>query len=394
MSHMRDRFIKALDLSPTGVLNTIAHVNSLLKRVDHQLWQHLQSLGVDPRFYSFRWLTLILSQEFELPDVLRLWDSLFAAEPEASMESTDSAALAQSMAAQGAASTARKNGSSPSPPAPSTAAGVGDERSNKKLVVEFLNDCCVAILCLIRRPLLEADFGMALKALQSAGAGLDVQRVLFKAQEIQRLRKSGGGFVAPSPASKTNPPPPISAKDLAAIDFTAPVPRPGGDAEEGSSLSGAGHSVTSPTSSVAALAASLLGKRAGGGNKAPQQVALKETHMGSSGSSHREAPAHTAGAAANATVAAPAAAGGALAGVTAAASVVSSTVSSVASDVGALLVAGASAAVHAGEAGLHAVEAVIEKSADAIVGPVAADDATEKAAGGAEQKEEAQASSS
>ncbi|CAF4351510.1 unnamed protein product, partial [Rotaria magnacalcarata] len=28
-------------------------------------------------FYAFRWLTLLLSQEFHLPDVLRIWDSLF-----------------------------------------------------------------------------------------------------------------------------------------------------------------------------------------------------------------------------------------------------------------------------------------------------------------------------
>jgi len=30
-------------------------------------------MEVDPRFYSFRWLSLLCSQEFPLPDVLRLW---------------------------------------------------------------------------------------------------------------------------------------------------------------------------------------------------------------------------------------------------------------------------------------------------------------------------------
>jgi len=33
---------------------------------------------MNPQFYSFRWITLLLSQEFDLPDVLRLWDALFA----------------------------------------------------------------------------------------------------------------------------------------------------------------------------------------------------------------------------------------------------------------------------------------------------------------------------
>jgi len=31
-------------------------------------------------FAATRWLTLLLSQEFPLPDVLRIWDSLFADE--------------------------------------------------------------------------------------------------------------------------------------------------------------------------------------------------------------------------------------------------------------------------------------------------------------------------
>jgi TBC1 domain family member 13 len=35
---------------------------------------------MNPQFYSFRWITLLLSQEFDLPDVLRLWDALFADE--------------------------------------------------------------------------------------------------------------------------------------------------------------------------------------------------------------------------------------------------------------------------------------------------------------------------
>jgi len=35
-------------------------------------------MEVDARYYSFRWLSLFLTQEFELPDVLRLWDSFLA----------------------------------------------------------------------------------------------------------------------------------------------------------------------------------------------------------------------------------------------------------------------------------------------------------------------------
>ncbi len=49
------------------------------ERIAKQAQTHLYFLyQVAPFFYSFRWLTLLLSQEFELPDVLRLWDSFFA----------------------------------------------------------------------------------------------------------------------------------------------------------------------------------------------------------------------------------------------------------------------------------------------------------------------------
>ena len=34
--------------------------------------------AIKPQFFAFRWLTLLLSQEFLLPDVIRIWDSLFA----------------------------------------------------------------------------------------------------------------------------------------------------------------------------------------------------------------------------------------------------------------------------------------------------------------------------
>ena len=78
MAPMRDRFVKSLDAAPTGVLAAIASLNALVSRIDPELHAHLRDVSIDPRYYSFRWLTLLLSQEFELPEVLRLWDAIFA----------------------------------------------------------------------------------------------------------------------------------------------------------------------------------------------------------------------------------------------------------------------------------------------------------------------------
>eukprot|EP01105_Mastigella_eilhardi_P020841 TRINITY_DN4_c0_g2_i3.p1 TRINITY_DN4_c0_g2~~TRINITY_DN4_c0_g2_i3.p1 ORF type:complete len:414 (-),score=102.88 TRINITY_DN4_c0_g2_i3:13-1218(-) len=78
MSEIRDHFIKTLDTSDLGVTHTIFKLDGLLKRLDPQLWQNLHAKQIHPQFYGFRWITLLMSQEFTLPDTLRLWDSFFS----------------------------------------------------------------------------------------------------------------------------------------------------------------------------------------------------------------------------------------------------------------------------------------------------------------------------
>jgi TBC1 domain family member 13 len=78
MSEVMNNFCKTLDSSEVGVHADMRRLNALLREKDAELWANLEQKGLSPQFYSFRWLTLLLSQEFELPDVMRLWDSLFA----------------------------------------------------------------------------------------------------------------------------------------------------------------------------------------------------------------------------------------------------------------------------------------------------------------------------
>jgi TBC1 domain family member 13 len=33
---------------------------------------------VDPQFFAFRWITLLLTQEFSFPDAMRIWDTLLS----------------------------------------------------------------------------------------------------------------------------------------------------------------------------------------------------------------------------------------------------------------------------------------------------------------------------
>lgn len=78
MSEIRDFFIKTLDDSACGISAMMTRLMAQLQVLDNALWHHLNTLDLRPEYYSFRWLTLLLSQEFPLPDVIRIWDSLFA----------------------------------------------------------------------------------------------------------------------------------------------------------------------------------------------------------------------------------------------------------------------------------------------------------------------------
>lgn len=80
MGEIRDFFIKTLDESEGGIKQKMAQLSAMLKEKDTEVWQRLEQQNLYPQYYSFRWLTLILSQEFPLPEVVRLWDSIFSDE--------------------------------------------------------------------------------------------------------------------------------------------------------------------------------------------------------------------------------------------------------------------------------------------------------------------------
>ncbi|XP_072287428.1 TBC1 domain family member 13 isoform X1 [Pyxicephalus adspersus] len=137
MAEIRDNFIKSLDDSQCGITAKIEQVYSMLKEEDEELYLKLQEQNIKPQFFAFRWLTLLLSQEFVLPDVIRIWDSLFA-----------------------------------------------DENR-----FEFLLKVSCAMLILIRDQLLEGDFTVNMRLLQDYPlSDGDVLPILKKAKELQDLK--------------------------------------------------------------------------------------------------------------------------------------------------------------------------------------------------------------
>lgn len=86
LSGLRDNFVQQLDNSVVGIRSTITKLSQLLRKHDEELWRHLEITSkINPQFYAFRWITLLLTQEFNFADSLHIWDTLLG-DPEGPQE--------------------------------------------------------------------------------------------------------------------------------------------------------------------------------------------------------------------------------------------------------------------------------------------------------------------
>lgn len=64
--------------SESGIGATMRRVMSKLKDCDPSLWSNMKSKAIHPAYFLFRWISVLFTMEFTLPDVIRLWDSILA----------------------------------------------------------------------------------------------------------------------------------------------------------------------------------------------------------------------------------------------------------------------------------------------------------------------------
>ncbi|GAB2221754.1 hypothetical protein Drorol1_Dr00012942 [Drosera rotundifolia] len=134
LSGFRDNYCQQLDNSVVGIRSTITKLSQILRDHDEELWRHLEvTCKVNPQFYAFRWITLLLTQEFDFSDSLHIWDSLLS-DPEGPQET-------------------------------------------------LLRICC-AMLILVRRRLLAGDFTSNLKLLQNYPA-TNINHLLYVANKLR-----------------------------------------------------------------------------------------------------------------------------------------------------------------------------------------------------------------
>jgi len=131
MADIRDFFIKTLDEAESGINGMMLRFMGKIKSIDPKVEARLVDQDIKPQYFSFRWLTLMLSQEFALPDVLRIWDSVLS-----------------------------------------------DETRS-----DFLIDICTAMVLVIREDILTNDFAENMKLLQNFPP-MDIHVILSKAAAL------------------------------------------------------------------------------------------------------------------------------------------------------------------------------------------------------------------
>jgi len=136
MNDIQDIFIRSKDNTPTGIQTKIKNLNFILKLLDKEIYDHFKEEKIELQYFAFRWYTLFLTQEFEMPDILRIWDSILA----------------------------------------------DDDK------FEFLNMICLAIIKIKRLELLQSDFSGIMLSLQNLEK-LDVEKLLLTAEMIRNELK-------------------------------------------------------------------------------------------------------------------------------------------------------------------------------------------------------------
>lgn len=71
-----------------------SRIHEMLKKVDFELWRRMEELQIEPQIWGIKWLRLLFSREFAMPESLKLWDALFAEEIPPSLRLVDHVCLA------------------------------------------------------------------------------------------------------------------------------------------------------------------------------------------------------------------------------------------------------------------------------------------------------------
>lgn len=80
MVDIRDCFLRELDQEPTGISGHIEHYKAILGTLEPKVLEVIEANEVTHQFYLMRWFMLLMCQEFNIRNIMRVWDSILAAD--------------------------------------------------------------------------------------------------------------------------------------------------------------------------------------------------------------------------------------------------------------------------------------------------------------------------
>ena len=76
MDQLKYVYLKSEDHKERGIMKKIENLKNLLKLIDKNLFNYFQSIYVDITIFGFKWFILLFSQNFQLSNVIKIWDHL------------------------------------------------------------------------------------------------------------------------------------------------------------------------------------------------------------------------------------------------------------------------------------------------------------------------------
>jgi hypothetical protein len=76
MLEIKEIFLKEKDHTSTGIHARINKIDGMLELVEPDLYFHFHEQNLHTEYFAFRWLTLFFTQEFNMADILRIWDCI------------------------------------------------------------------------------------------------------------------------------------------------------------------------------------------------------------------------------------------------------------------------------------------------------------------------------
>ncbi len=77
MDDIKNLFLSKKDKEKDGMFGVIDNFNKIIKICDYDLYKLFLKNNINLIQVCFKWFNLFFSQEFKMPDILRLWDSFF-----------------------------------------------------------------------------------------------------------------------------------------------------------------------------------------------------------------------------------------------------------------------------------------------------------------------------